>query len=159
MANFSDKEKAAKKDIIVGALQKGACKNLAAKAAGICRDTIYDWANKDEQFAARVSEACDLVDDLVQNALFRNATTPDPRTGRVDTTACIFWLKNRQPERWREVSRHEHTGKTTVEHKHEHTIPDANRVGRILEILHGAGVVPSLGDAGSSRGNGSAEAN
>jgi hypothetical protein len=24
-----------------------------------------------------------------------------------DVTACIFWLKNRQPERWRDVQRHE----------------------------------------------------
>jgi len=23
-------------------------------------------------------------------------------TGGQDTTACIFWLKNRQPERWRD---------------------------------------------------------
>lgn len=27
-----------------------------------------------------------------------------------DVTAQIFWLCNRQPERWRNVSRHEHTG-------------------------------------------------
>lgn len=24
-----------------------------------------------------------------------------------DVTACIFWLKNRQPEKWRDVQRHE----------------------------------------------------
>jgi hypothetical protein len=24
-----------------------------------------------------------------------------------DVTACIFWLKNRQPEKWRDVHRHE----------------------------------------------------
>ena len=29
-----------------------------------------------------------------------------------DTTACIFWLKNRQPQQWRE--RQEHTGGTTI---------------------------------------------
>jgi hypothetical protein len=28
-----------------------------------------------------------------------------------DTTACIFWLKNRQREQWRDVQRHEVTGK------------------------------------------------
>jgi hypothetical protein len=28
-----------------------------------------------------------------------------------DTTAGIFWLKNRRPEAWRERQQHEHTGK------------------------------------------------
>ncbi len=28
-----------------------------------------------------------------------------------DTTACIFWLKNRQRDRWRDKQDHEHTGK------------------------------------------------
>ena len=27
-----------------------------------------------------------------------------------DTTACIFWLKNRQRDRWRDKQDHEHTG-------------------------------------------------
>ena len=27
-----------------------------------------------------------------------------------DVTACIFWLKNRKPEQWRDVHRQEHTG-------------------------------------------------
>ena len=28
-----------------------------------------------------------------------------------DTTACIFWLKNRRPDLWRDVQAREHTGK------------------------------------------------
>lgn len=31
-----------------------------------------------------------------------------------DTTAAIFWLKNRQPERWRDKTDHELTGKVEV---------------------------------------------
>lgn len=32
-----------------------------------------------------------------------------------DTTACIFWLKNRQPARWRDVWKIEHDGKVELE--------------------------------------------
>lgn len=28
-----------------------------------------------------------------------------------DTTACIFWLKNRRSDLWRDKREHEHTGK------------------------------------------------
>lgn len=40
-----------------------------------------------------------------------------------DTTACIFWLKNRRPEQWREKATFEHTGASegpiTVENARE----------------------------------------
>jgi hypothetical protein len=32
-----------------------------------------------------------------------------------DTTACIFWLKNRRPDRWRDVHKHEHGGPNTFD--------------------------------------------
>ena len=36
-----------------------------------------------------------------------------------DTVACIFWLKNRQPEQWREKVDYEHTGELTIKFKIE----------------------------------------
>ncbi len=37
--------------------------------------------------------------------------TPIKKYYPPDTTACIFWLKNRQRDRWRDKQDHEHTGK------------------------------------------------
>ena len=37
-----------------------------------------------------------------------------------DTTACIFWLKNRRPDLWRDVHRLEHTGKDGTPIQVEH---------------------------------------
>ena len=31
-----------------------------------------------------------------------------------DTTAAIFWLKNRKPEQWRDKHDHEHSGSVNV---------------------------------------------
>ncbi|THF55928.1 terminase [Pseudothauera rhizosphaerae] len=37
--------------------------------------------------------------------------TPTIKHYPPDTTACIFWLKNRQPKKWRDKQEHEVTGK------------------------------------------------
>lgn len=39
-----------------------------------------------------------------------------------DTTAGIFWLKNRRPEQWRDVKAVEHSG--TMTHRHVHELSD-----------------------------------
>lgn len=36
-----------------------------------------------------------------------------------DTVACIFWLKNRQPQQWRDVKAVEHSGMMTHTHVSE----------------------------------------
>ncbi len=40
-----------------------------------------------------------------------------------DTTACIFWLKNRQRDKWRDRLDHEHSGEVKIT-KIETTIVD-----------------------------------
>ena len=45
--------------------------------------------------------ARDLLDDIVENSLFRAAVVPG-KNGRINVTACIFWLRNRRPDRWRD---------------------------------------------------------
>ena len=59
--------------------------------------------NAHDEFAAAVSAGRDIADDRVQYSLYRSACE-----GNV--TACIFWLCNRRPDRWRHVQRIEHTG-------------------------------------------------
>ncbi len=56
-----------------------------------------------------LKKAREVADAEVVQSLFRRAT--GFRLGKMyyppDTTAAIFWLKNRQPDRWRDVQRTE----------------------------------------------------
>ena len=65
-----------------------------------------------ESVLTALKKAREVADAEVTQALFRRAT--GFRLGKMyfppDTTAAIFWLKNRQPVRWRDVHRTEVSG-------------------------------------------------
>jgi len=82
--------------------------------------TLYLWKVQHEEFSEALKRGKDEIDSQVEQSLFRRAMgyTHDSEKifqsfGAVvraktqehyppDTTAMIFWLKNRQPEKWRE---------------------------------------------------------
>lgn len=90
-------------------------------------DTITEWKKVHPEFSVALKEAKAQFDDiLVEQSLARRAQgfmrvkevfNPEGIKELIqeevppDTTACIFWLKNRQPQQWREKQEHEHTGK------------------------------------------------
>lgn len=45
-----------------------------------------------------------------------------------DTTACIFWLKNRKPNEWRDVKAVEHSGALTHRHVDDLTDDELTRI-------------------------------
>jgi hypothetical protein len=52
-----------------------------------------------------------------------------------DTTACIFWLKNRRPDLWRDVQGREHTGRIET---HEKTAEEkAEEARRLMDETFG----------------------
>lgn len=83
--------------------------------------TLYRWKGENEQFCQALKAGKDVSDERVERSLFSRATgyehdEVDVRVvgGEIvqttlrkfyppDTTAAIFWLKNRRPEEWREV--------------------------------------------------------
>jgi transposase len=91
--------------------------------------TIARWKTKHEEFCQALKEGKSEADDRVERSLYQRATgyTHDAEKifnnqGEIlragyrehyppDTTAAIFWLKNRRPEQWREKQQLEHTGK------------------------------------------------
>lgn len=88
-----------------------------AKNIGINRDTLYRWKKAYPDFSDALKRGKEVVDRQVENALLKRALgyTYDEVTfedgvevKRVrkqvvpDTTAQIFWLKNRKPEDWRD---------------------------------------------------------
>lgn len=99
---------------------------------GICRDTLIEWKKKYSDISDTLKRGKDIVDIQVENALLKRALgytyieatqervdDYDPHTGlktgshmevtktvtkevQPDTTAQIFWLKNRKPDTWRD---------------------------------------------------------
>lgn len=99
---------------------------------GITRSTLNEWKKKYSDISDTLKRGKDIVDIQVENALLKRAlgytyieTTQervddyDPYTGlktgshmevtktvtkevQPDTTAQIFWLKNRKPDTWRD---------------------------------------------------------
>jgi hypothetical protein len=90
--------------------------------------TLYRWKNKHPEFcqALKVSKA--TADERVERSLFERAIgyerdevdirvvggeivqTPVRKFYPPDTTAAIFWLKNRRPDEWRDRVQTELTG-------------------------------------------------
>jgi hypothetical protein len=107
---------------------------VLARAFHVSVLTLTNWFKLVPEFAAAIRAGKDRADAEVANSLFQRAkgyshpdvhiaTVRDRKTGEVevittnvtkyyppDTTACIFWLKNRQRALWRDVNRVEHTG-------------------------------------------------
>lgn len=95
--------------------------------------TLHRWKAEDDQFCHSLKAGKAVADDRVERALFERATgfswieqqaikikvgpheekievVDVERQAPPDTTAGIFWLKNRRPEQWREMKAVELTG-------------------------------------------------
>ena len=82
--------------------------------------TIYRWKAEHAEFCQALKAGKAEADDRVERSLFARANgyehdevdirilnseivqTPIRKFYPPDTTACIFWLKNRRPEEWRD---------------------------------------------------------
>ena len=88
-----------------------------AKNMGIAPSTLYEWKKKSKEFSESLKKGKEVVDFEVENALLKRALGYDYEeqtyengilTKKVkkqvppDTTAQIFWLKNRKPNTWKD---------------------------------------------------------
>ena len=62
---------------------------------GVSRSTLNEWKKKYPDISDTLKRGKEVVDIEVENALYRAALD-----GNI--TAIIFWLKNRQPQKWRD---------------------------------------------------------
>jgi len=90
--------------------------------------TIANWKTNFPEFLQALKSGKEAADDRVERSLYQKAVgyTHDAvkifqHQGTIveapyrehiapDTTAAIFWLKNRRPDLWREKQQHEHSG-------------------------------------------------
>ena len=95
-----------------------------ADAFGVSVVTVDNWKIKYPEFLGSLKASKEEADSLVERSLYARATgysydavkifhTKDGKTVKVpytehvppDVTACFYWLKNRRPDRWRDVQR------------------------------------------------------
>jgi len=69
---------------------------------------LYEWKNKYPKFREAIKNGKELADMRVSDSLYQRALNGD-------TTAQIFWLKNRRKEHWRDKQDHNHEGTVTYE--------------------------------------------
>lgn len=100
-----------------------------AKNIGISRETLNQWKNKYSDISDALKKGKEIVDREVENALLKRALGYDyeevsekyeggvltekkitKRHVVPDTTAQIFWLKNRKPDDWRDKQNVEVSG-------------------------------------------------
>ncbi|KGK88030.1 transposase [Clostridium sp. HMP27] len=119
---------------------------------GIGIRTLYDWKKKYPQFMQALKENKDYFDSRVEDALLKRAlgyeyeeteivATKDGKTSKVkktkrtvppDVTAIIFWLKNRQPEKWRNKIELQHEGNIKTEtNMSELSIEELRRLAKL----------------------------
>lgn len=96
---------------------------------GIRRETLYTWKKEYPNIDNALKRGKEVVDRQVENALLKRAlgyrydeitrengaiTKIVTKEVHPDTTAQIFWLKNRKPDEWRDKQHLEHSGESGV---------------------------------------------
>ena len=116
--------------LLEGWARDGLTDEQIAHNMGITVKTLWVWKNKYGKLCNALKKGKEVVDTIVENALLKRAlgyrydevTIEDGiETKRVtkevqpDTTAQIFWLKNRRPDKWRDKQNVEVSGSLKTE--------------------------------------------
>ena len=117
MAKINDWLENDKLILLEGWAKSGLTDEQIAKNIGINRTTLYDWKKKEVNIADALKKGKEVIDFEVENALLKRAlgyeyeeetyengilTKKVKKHVAPDTTAQIFWLKNRQVKKWRD---------------------------------------------------------
>lgn len=82
--------------LIEGYARDGAKEKQIAEALGISHNTLINMKSNYSEVSEALRKGKEIVDYAVENALLRKALSGD-------TTAIMFWLKNRKPSQWRDI--------------------------------------------------------
>ena len=118
---------------IEGWARDGLTDKQIAENIGVAYSTFRDWIKRFPALSAPLKRGKEVIDRQVENALLKRAlgyeyvettkeltdlglTVTKQVTKQVapDTTAQIFWLKNRKPKEWRDKKETEVTGNLNV---------------------------------------------
>lgn len=129
---------------IEGWARDGLTDKQIAHNIGVTEQTLNNWKNNYPSFFESLKRGKEVIDRQVENALLKRALGyeydevtqelfKNPETGEAelkvtkvvtkqvspDTTAQIFWLKNRRPDTWRDRKDLDLSGGLKVENPYE----------------------------------------
>lgn len=81
--------------LVEGWARDGLTDEQIANNLGIGKTTFYRMCKKHVELLEHLKKGKEIIDYEVENALLRNALNGN-------TTAQIFWLKNRKPKQWKD---------------------------------------------------------
>lgn len=117
-SNFNDSVAGA----IIALFKDGKTESQVSEILGIHINTLKNWKKLNPDFMAAAKEAKNMADELVEAALFTRAIGYAHKDVKImsyegvsfeheyikqvepDPNAAQFWLRNRQPDKWREKS-------------------------------------------------------
>ena len=117
------------KELLIKLAKYGLTDKQMADVIGVTEQTINNWKLRNADFFESLKENKKIADAQVVKSLFERATgysheedkifndngkpliVPTVKHYAPDTTAAIFWLKNRDPENWRDKQDLELAGK------------------------------------------------
>lgn len=117
MAKINDWLENDKLILLEGWAKSGLTDEQIAKNMGIAPSTLYEWKKKSKEFSESLKKGKEVIDFEVENALLKRAlgyeyeeetyengilTKKVKKQVPPDTTAQIFWLKNRKPNNWKD---------------------------------------------------------
>lgn len=103
--------------LLEGWARDGLTDEQIAENMGIATSTFYEWKKKEKEFSESLKKGKEVIDFEVENALLKRAlgyeyeeetyengilTKKVKKQIAPDTTAQIFWLKNRKPNTWKD---------------------------------------------------------
>ncbi len=114
------------------ACEAGFTDDEVADLFGVSRSTLALWKLNHQEFSDALKTGKDVADERVERSLYHRATgytfdavkifnhqgavieAPYKEHVPPDTTAMIFWLKNRRPAEWRDKRDIEHSGEIGI---------------------------------------------
>ena len=118
---------------IEGWARDGLIDEQIAQNIGIRAATLYEWKKRFSEISEALKRGKEVVDRQVENALLKRALgyeyeevkekfeggilterTVTKKEVVADTTAQIFWLKNRKPDTWRDKPEGTQKGDTSL---------------------------------------------
>jgi hypothetical protein len=158
-------------DAFIGQVEKlctlGATDEEIAAFFGVTPRTIYRWKLERDEFCQAIKTGKAFADERVERSLYHKANgynvveqqaikvkieqyKEEVRVVDVekhipaDTTAAIFWLKNRRKEAWRD--KHEVSHTTEVTHRYDLNTLSLEELGELNRILARAAQGGAAGD-------------
>lgn len=110
------------KTVMINLALEGRTNLQIASLIGICEKTVYNWFNVDAELVQAIKDAKSKSDENVERSLLERASGYSHKAVKIhydsdrgkfvekeyvehfppDPTSMIFWLKNRQPGKWRD---------------------------------------------------------